>query len=176
MATARCCSRGAAHLSTPSRAPEFPPLRLSRFSRRPSPRGRPEPRSAAMEVAAAAASTDAGSARSPANKQNMFETFQAWANQNYGDSGRVLLPIIYVACVIDKGFWRKFLTQFLLHIGKTKTVTRRKYLRIVRILTGEEVASSENSKFRFWVRLCLVYINVQAYNTKSCSLYIRSIC
>ena len=57
-----------------------------------------------------------------ANKQAMYETFQTWALQTYGDS------------------------------GKTKTVTRKKYNRIVRTLSGEEEASTENSKFRFWVK------------------------
>lgn len=57
-----------------------------------------------------------------AGKRQMFETFQTWALKTYGDS------------------------------GKTKTVTRRKYDRIVRILTGEEEPSTENSKFRFWVK------------------------
>ncbi|CAL1539609.1 unnamed protein product, partial [Lymnaea stagnalis] len=52
----------------------------------------------------------------------MYQTFQGWAIKNYGDS------------------------------GKTKTVTRNKYHRIVRILTGEEQFSAENSKFRFWVK------------------------
>ena len=52
----------------------------------------------------------------------MYQKFQSWALRNYGDS------------------------------GKTKTVTRRKYNRIVRILTGEEPATTENSKFRFWVK------------------------
>ncbi|KAL4235643.1 Nucleolar protein 4 [Mactra antiquata] len=57
-----------------------------------------------------------------ANRKQMFETFQTWALKTYGDS------------------------------GKTKTVTRRKYDRIVRILTGDEEPSTENSKFRFWVK------------------------
>lgn len=52
----------------------------------------------------------------------MFNTFQSWALQNYGDS------------------------------GKTKTVTLAKYARIAKILSGEETATSENSKFRFWVK------------------------
>ena len=52
----------------------------------------------------------------------MFETFQTWALSNYGDS------------------------------GKTKTVTRKKYKRIVKILNGEEPPTAENSKFRFWVK------------------------
>ncbi|XP_069127515.1 nucleolar protein 4-like isoform X3 [Argopecten irradians] len=56
------------------------------------------------------------------NRNEMFQTFQSWALQNYGDS------------------------------GKTKTVTEKKYNRIVRILTGEEPSSAENSKFRFWVK------------------------
>lgn len=59
---------------------------------------------------------------SEVNKQEMYNTFQTWALQNYGDT------------------------------GKTKTVTRKKYNRIVRILTGEEESSTENSKFRFWVK------------------------
>jgi len=63
-----------------------------------------------------------GSGISEEGRQSMYETFQAWALKTYGDS------------------------------GKTKTVTRRKYDRIMRILTGEEEASTENSKFRFWVK------------------------
>jgi hypothetical protein len=55
-------------------------------------------------------------------QEEMYQKFQSWALRNYGDS------------------------------GKTKTVTRRKYNRIVRILTGEEPATTENSKFRFWVK------------------------
>ncbi|ESO94449.1 hypothetical protein LOTGIDRAFT_161139 [Lottia gigantea] len=59
---------------------------------------------------------------SEADKLEMFETFQSWAIKNYGDS------------------------------GKTKTVTRKKYDRITNILSGEEQSTSENSKFRFWVK------------------------
>ncbi len=59
---------------------------------------------------------------STVNRQDMYDTFQSWALQNYGDT------------------------------GKTKTVTLKKYNRIVRILTGMENANSENSKFRFWVK------------------------
>ena len=53
---------------------------------------------------------------------DLIQAYEAWALQNYGDS------------------------------GKTKTVTRRKYERIKQILTGDEAASADNSKFRFWVR------------------------
>ena len=53
---------------------------------------------------------------------DMYRTFQGWALHNYGDS------------------------------GKTKTVTRRKYERILAILTGDEPATADNSKFRFWVK------------------------
>ena len=63
-----------------------------------------------------------GEVLDPAREEDMYETFRKWALQNYGDS------------------------------GKTKTVTRKKYKRIVRILTGEEPSSAENSKFRFWVK------------------------
>ncbi|KAJ8033014.1 Nucleolar protein 4 [Holothuria leucospilota] len=52
--------------------------------------------------------------------------YRDWALRNYGDS------------------------------GKTKTVTKRKYERIVKVLRGKDrfsgSASSENGKFRFWVR------------------------
>ena len=53
---------------------------------------------------------------------DLIQAYEAWALQNYGDS------------------------------GKTKTVTRRKYDRIKQILNGDEAATSDNSKFRFWVR------------------------
>ncbi|XP_062574974.1 nucleolar protein 4-like isoform X2 [Saccostrea cucullata] len=68
------------------------------------------------------AARDVDSSRCSIKKQEMFETFQTWALQNYGDS------------------------------GKTKTVTRKKYERIVKILSGEEPSTADNSKFRFWVK------------------------
>lgn len=37
-------------------------------------------------------------------------------------------------------------------LSRTKTITLRKCARIRRVLRGEETASAENSKFRFWVR------------------------
>lgn len=54
-------------------------------------------------------------------KFTMFDGFRTWSLLTYGDS------------------------------GKTKTVTRKKYDRIVKTLDGEDV-SNENSKFRFWVK------------------------
>ncbi|CAN8001849.1 unnamed protein product [Ixodes hexagonus] len=54
--------------------------------------------------------------------EQMYNGFQAWALRTYGDS------------------------------AKTKTVTRKKYQRILKILKGEEQTSAENSKFRFWVK------------------------
>lgn len=36
--------------------------------------------------------------------------------------------------------------------GKTKTVTRKKYNRIVAVLKGEELPSAENGRFRFWIK------------------------
>ncbi|ESO06739.1 hypothetical protein HELRODRAFT_148887, partial [Helobdella robusta] len=48
--------------------------------------------------------------------------FQAWTLKNYGES------------------------------GKTKTVTRNKYRKIVNILKGCDSLSGENSKLRFWVK------------------------
>ncbi|XP_041483823.1 uncharacterized protein LOC121430570 [Lytechinus variegatus] len=36
--------------------------------------------------------------------------------------------------------------------GKTKTVTRKKYNRIVAVLKGDELPSAENGRFRFWIK------------------------
>ncbi|KAF4532686.1 hypothetical protein B566_EDAN002922 [Ephemera danica] len=56
------------------------------------------------------------------SRRDMFEHFQPWVVNTYGDS------------------------------AKTKTITQRKYARIVKTLRGEESNSAENSKFRFWVK------------------------
>ncbi|KAG8198056.1 hypothetical protein JTE90_001890 [Oedothorax gibbosus] len=77
-------------------------------------------------LAAATAVSCSDQSRSPSpdamDKSEMYENFQAWALKTYGDS------------------------------AKTKTVTRRKYSRILKILKGEELTNAENSKFRFWVK------------------------
>ncbi|GFR94657.1 nucleolar protein 4 [Elysia marginata] len=52
----------------------------------------------------------------------MYRIYNSWALKNYGDA------------------------------GKTKTVTRNKYERIVRILIGDESSASDNAKFKFWVK------------------------
>ncbi|RWS00435.1 Nucleolar protein 4-like protein, partial [Dinothrombium tinctorium] len=62
------------------------------------------------------------SLHAPFKRDAMYEAYQEWVSKTYGDS------------------------------AKTKTVTRRKYNRIVKILKGEESTSIENSKFRFWVK------------------------
>ncbi|XP_017772532.1 PREDICTED: nucleolar protein 4-like isoform X2 [Nicrophorus vespilloides] len=56
------------------------------------------------------------------SKVDMFASYQPWVIQTYGD------------------------------LAKTKTVTLKKYARILRTLRFEEVASADNSKFRFWVK------------------------
>jgi hypothetical protein len=55
-------------------------------------------------------------------KEDMFDHYQPWVIQTYGDS------------------------------AKTKTISLRKYARVLRTLRGEESNSVENSKFRFWVK------------------------
>lgn len=55
-------------------------------------------------------------------KSDMLATYQPWVIQTYGD------------------------------LAKTKTITIKKYARILRTLRGEEVVSADNSKFRFWVK------------------------
>lgn len=66
----------------------------------------------------------ADGAASPRKFQNdaMFNAYQPWVIKTYGD------------------------------LAKTKTITIKKYARILRTLRGEEVNSAENSKFRFWVK------------------------
>lgn len=54
--------------------------------------------------------------------KSMYDSYQVWALKTYGDS------------------------------AKTKTVTKKKYNRILKILRGEEGTNVENSKFRFWVK------------------------
>lgn len=55
-------------------------------------------------------------------KLDLFATYQPWVIQTYGD------------------------------LAKTKTITLKKYGRILRTLRGEECNSSDSSKFRFWVK------------------------
>ncbi|XP_075928079.1 nucleolar protein 4-like isoform X2 [Petromyzon marinus] len=55
-------------------------------------------------------------------RSGTFRSFQEWCLRTYGDA------------------------------GKTKTVTRKKYQRIVQLLSGGEAASGDNAKFKFWVR------------------------
>lgn len=55
-------------------------------------------------------------------KEDMFDHYQPWVIQTYGDS------------------------------AKTKTISLRKYARVLRTLRGQESNSVENSKFRFWVK------------------------
>jgi len=55
-------------------------------------------------------------------QRQMYARFQAWALSNYGEA------------------------------GKTKTVTRAKYNRVRKLLQGDEQASADNSKLRFWVK------------------------
>ncbi|XP_045462255.1 nucleolar protein 4 isoform X3 [Harmonia axyridis] len=56
------------------------------------------------------------------SKDDMLAAYQPWVIQTYGD------------------------------LAKTKTITLKKYARILRTLRGEEVVSADNSKFRFWVK------------------------
>lgn len=64
--------------------------------------------------------------KTPSNEspqqQALFFSFQAWALHKYGES------------------------------GKTITVTKNKYLRVINILRGMEMNVAENSKLRFWIK------------------------
>ncbi|XP_013182426.1 PREDICTED: nucleolar protein 4-like isoform X3 [Papilio xuthus] len=61
-------------------------------------------------------------------KLDLFSTYQPWVIQTYGD------------------------------LAKTKTITLKKYARILRTLRGEECNSSDSSKFRFWVKAKGFYV------------------
>ncbi|XP_012550855.1 nucleolar protein 4 isoform X1 [Bombyx mandarina] len=61
-------------------------------------------------------------------KLDLFTTYQPWVIQTYGDQ------------------------------AKTKTITLKKYARILRTLRGEECNSSDSSKFRFWVKAKGFYV------------------
>jgi len=52
----------------------------------------------------------------------MYARFRSWTLHNYGES------------------------------GKTKTVTRSKYERVVALLSGAEPPTADNSKLRFWIK------------------------
>lgn len=66
------------------------------------------------------------------NKDDMLANYQPWVIQTYGD------------------------------LAKTKTITLKKYARILRTLRGEEVVSADNSKFRFWVKAKGFYVGKPA--------------
>ncbi|XP_016838640.1 mucin-5AC [Nasonia vitripennis] len=86
------------------------------------------PTSSASEIAPSQSTTPSSTSTSgqqlPKNFPNdsMFNAYQPWVIKTYGD------------------------------LAKTKTITIKKYARILRTLRGEEVNSAENSKFRFWVK------------------------
>lgn len=61
-------------------------------------------------------------ARNMESERDVYRQFQDWCLRTYGDS------------------------------GKTKTVTRKKYERIVQLLNGCESSSTDNAKFKFWVK------------------------
>lgn len=63
-----------------------------------------------------------GSPGNMESERDMYRQFQDWCLRTYGDS------------------------------GKTKTVTRKKYERIVQLLNGSESSSTDNAKFKFWVK------------------------
>lgn len=70
-------------------------------------------------------------------KLDLFSTYQPWVIQTYGD------------------------------LAKTKTITLKKYARILRTLRGEECNSSDSSKFRFWVKAKGFHVGKPAgYDTK----------
>ena len=75
------------------------------------------------------------------SRKGMQEVFQPWVLQTYGDS------------------------------AKTKTITRKKYCRVVKTLRGEEVNNAENSKFRFWVKAKGFHIGPPAGYPKDESSY-----
>lgn len=74
------------------------------------------------------------------SKKEMFQAFQPWVEKTYGDT------------------------------AKTKTITKKKYNRIVKTLRGEEINNAENSKFRFWVKAKGTFIQTKSYSVLLCCL------
>lgn len=56
------------------------------------------------------------------------------------------------------GVYQPWVIQTYGDLAKTKTITIKKYARILRTLRGEEVVSADNSKFRFWVKAKGFYV------------------
>lgn len=75
-----------------------------------------------MPKGQAPSGADGNSSARKFQNDTMFNAYQPWVIKTYGD------------------------------LAKTKTITIKKYARILRTLRGEEVNSAENSKFRFWVK------------------------
>lgn len=66
-----------------------------------------------------------------------YETYQTWVLSNYGD------------------------------YTKTKTITYKKYERIVKTLRGEIKNCAENSRFRFWMKLKKFRLGLQLPGTEN---------
>lgn len=66
-----------------------------------------------------------------------YETYQTWVLSNYGD------------------------------YTKTKTITHKKYERIVKTLRGEIKNCAENSRFRFWMKLKKFRLGLQLPGTEN---------
>lgn len=109
-------------LAAPVAVASRPPPKKAPAKRKSAP-----PKSRAAAAAAAAAGEQNNNVKrqrisSADNKDDMLATYQPWVIQTYGD------------------------------LAKTKTITLKKYARILRTLRGEEIVSADNSKFRFWVK------------------------
>lgn len=87
-----------------------------------SPSESPPPSTTMTTTTPAPSAVSTSPTSTSSSPEQMYNGFQSWALRTYGDS------------------------------AKTKTVTRKKYQRILKILKGEEQTSAENSKFRFWVK------------------------
>jgi len=81
-----------------------------------------EPPSAPAQTPAGEEPSDDTDEGSGVRQRAMYARFRSWTLRNYGET------------------------------GKTKTVTRAKYERVVAILGGVEPPTADNSKLRFWIK------------------------
>jgi len=86
------------------------------------PAGSPPSGPSTLPQTTATGDEDAAEQTSDVCQHAMYARFRSWTLRNYGET------------------------------GKTKTVTRAKYERVVAILSGIEPPTADNSKLRFWIK------------------------
>ncbi|KAJ8680955.1 hypothetical protein QAD02_016742 [Eretmocerus hayati] len=104
---------------------------------------------AAAAAAAVMASSSTSSSTTSTTSGSSDMTVQSHENQKQEQQQQVSMNFPNDAMF---GAYQPWVIKTYGDLAKTKTITIKKYARILRTLRGEEVNSAENSKFRFWVK------------------------